>query len=90
MGDLPGQQQAGGVTAAGHAQPAAGLVEVAVNRVLGDAQTPRDLLGMQVFSDQTEAFPLTRGEPLYRHRVVTVPHKRGGKCPGSVSSIPLV
>lgn len=90
MIDFPGQQKAGGVTAAGDAQSAAGLVEVTVDRVLGDAETARNLFGMQVVSDQTEAFPLPRGEPLYRHRVVTVTHERGGKCSRRLSSIPLV
>lgn len=87
---LPGQQQPGGVASAGHPQAASGLVEVAVDRVLGDGKTPRDLLGMQVFSDQTQALPLARREPFYRRRVVTLPHERGGKCSRRLSSIPLV
>lgn len=90
MIDLPGQQQAGGVAAAGDAQATAGLVEMTVDGVLGNAQAARDLLGVQVFGDQAEAFPLARSEPFYRHRVVTVPHKRGGKCSRRLSSIPLV
>src|SRR3990167_5993000 len=90
MIDLPGQQQAGGVAATGDAQATAGLVEMAVNRVLGNAETTRDLLGVQVFGDQAEALSLARSEPFYRHRVVTVPHKRGGKCSQRLSSIPLV
>ena len=87
---FPGQQQTGGVAAAGHAEAAAGFVEVAVDRMLRDAQTAGDLLGMEMLGDQAKAFPLTRSQPFYRRRVVTLPHERGGKCSLRLSSIPLV
>jgi hypothetical protein len=90
MAAFPVAQQAGGVPAAGHAEAAARFVQVAIDGVLGDAQPPGDLLGMEVFGDQTEAFPLTRGEPFYRQRVVLLPHERRGKCRRRRSSIPLV
>ncbi len=89
MGDLPGEQQAGGVAAAGDPEPPPGLVQMSVDGVLGDPQAARDLLGVEVFGDQPETLPLTRCQPLYRHRVVTLPHKRRGKCPARVSSIPI-
>jgi len=80
MAVLPVAQQAGGVAAAGHAEASARLVQVAIDGMLRDVQPPGDLLGMEMFRDQTEAFPLTRGQPSYRQRVVLIPHKRRGKC----------
>jgi hypothetical protein len=90
MAAFPVAQQAGGVAAAGHAEASARLVQVAVDGMLRDVQPPGDLLGMEVFRNQTEAFPLTRGEPFYRQRVVLLPHERRGKCRRRRSSIPLV
>lgn len=80
MAAFPVAQQAGGVAAAGHAEAPARLVQVAIDGVLGDAQPPGDLLGMEMLRDQTEAFPLARGQPSYRQRVVLLPHERRGKC----------
>ena len=80
MIDLPGEQQTGGVAAAGDAQTPARLVEVAIDRVLGNAEPARDLIGMEMLGDQTQALALARREPFYRHRVVTLLHERGGKC----------
>jgi hypothetical protein len=87
---FPVSQKAGGIAAAGHAETSARLVQVAVNGVLGDAQSPGDLLGMEMFCDQPEAFPLARGKPFYRQRVVFFAHERRGKCRRRLSSIPLV
>lgn len=49
-----------------HAQPAAGLVEVGVNGVLGDVQFAGDLLGRKMTVDQPQALALTRGELIER------------------------
>jgi len=90
MAAFPVAQQAGGVSSAGHAETPARFVQVTIDGVLGDAQPSGDLLGMEMFRDQTEAFPLTRGQPSYRQRVVWLPHERRGKCRQRHSSIPLV
>lgn len=90
MAAFPVAQQAGGVAAAGHAEASARLVQVAVDGVLGDAQSPGDLLGMEMLRDQTEALPLTRSQPSYRQRVVLIPHERRGKCRQRLSSIRIV
>lgn len=60
MVHFPGHQQAGGVAAAADAEPPAGLVQVPIDRVLGDAQAAGDFLGMEVPGDQAKALPLTR------------------------------
>lgn len=73
---LPGQEQPCGVATAGHAQASTRLVEVAVDGVLRDAQPAGDFLRMKMVSDQPEAFPLARGQPIYRRRVVSLPHNR--------------
>lgn len=88
MFGFPGDQQTGGVPSAGDAQTAARLVEVAVDRVLGDPQPPGDFLGMQMVGDQPEAFPLARGQPADRQWILYVPHNWGGKSQLGVSSIP--
>lgn len=90
MADFPGHQKPRGIAAAADAEAAAGFVQMAVDRVLGDAQAAGDLLGMKVPGDQAKALPFTRGQSLYRRRVVLIPHKRTGKCAFPLSSIPLV
>ena len=37
-----------------------------VDGVLGDAETPRDLLGREMLIDQPQAFPLARGQKIER------------------------
>lgn len=55
-----GGEQAGGLVAVVHAQPLARLVDVGVDRVLGDAEPAADLLGAEVLLDESKALPLTR------------------------------
>lgn len=55
---------AGGVVAVGRAQTLAGLVQVPVDGVLGEAQRAGDLLGAHVAIDKTKAFALTLGEAV--------------------------
>ncbi len=47
---------------------------MAVDGMLGNAQAAGDFLGVQVFRDQPEAFPLTRSEPIHSGRIVLLPH----------------
>ena len=90
MNDLPVPQQTRRVPTAGDAEPAPGLVEVAVDRVLGNAEAARDLFRMQVLGDKAQAFTLTGREPFYRDRILRLPHNGPAKCPRAHSSIPLV
>ncbi len=90
MAAFPGHQQPCGVAAAGDTEAPTGFVEMAINRMLGDAQAASDLFRMEVIGDQTQTLALARRQPIYRLWIVSVPHKRGGKCPARVSSIPLV
>jgi hypothetical protein len=58
----PIEDPARGVVAVGGAQALAGLVEMPVDGVLGEAQLAGDLLGTHVAIDQQKAFALTLGE----------------------------
>lgn len=84
---LPGAEQQRGVAPAGDSETAPRLVEMAVHRVLGDAEAACDLLGMQMRGHQPQAFAFTRREALNRARVVVIPHRRGGNSPICHSSI---
>lgn len=86
---LPGAQKAGGVAATGHPQPTPGLIEVAVDGMLGDAEAAGDFLGVQVIGDQPEALALARCQPFYRRRVVVIPHEGDLKAPGAFRPYPL-
>jgi hypothetical protein len=56
------EDPARGVVAVGRAQTLAGLVEMPVDGVFGEAQLAGDLLGAHVTIDQQKAFALTLGE----------------------------
>jgi hypothetical protein len=56
--------EAGGVVARIDPQALARLVEVGVDGVFGNAQAPGDLLGTQMLINQTQAFPLSRGQNI--------------------------
>ncbi len=56
--------QARGGVAVGRAQALAGLVQVPVNGVLGQAQFAGDLLGAHVAINKAQAFALTLCEPI--------------------------
>jgi hypothetical protein len=58
------EDPARGVVAVGRAQATAGLVQVPVDGVLGEAQLAGDLLGAHVAIDQPQAFALTLGEAV--------------------------
>jgi len=60
----PVKDAARGVVAVGRAEAPAGLVQMPVDSVLGEAQFAGDLLGAHVAIDQTKAFALTLGEAL--------------------------
>jgi len=61
-----GGEQAGGGETAVDAEPLAGVVEVGVHRVLGDAELTGDFLGAQVFFHQAQAVPLAGCQKLNR------------------------
>ena len=61
---LVGRHAAGGVVAVLGAQPLAGLVDMGVDRVLGDAELAADLLGAEVLVDESEAFTLAAREKV--------------------------
>ena len=52
------------VVAVGRAEPLAGLVQMPVDGVLGEAQLAGDLLGAHVTVDETKALTLTLGETV--------------------------
>jgi len=58
----PVEDTARGVVAIGRAQALAGLVQVPVDGVLGEAQLAGDLLGAHVAIDESETLTLTLGE----------------------------
>jgi hypothetical protein len=58
------EHPARGVVAIGGAQAAAGLVQVPIDGVLGQAQLPGDFLGAHVPIDESEAFALTFREAV--------------------------
>lgn len=58
------------VVAVRRAEALAGLVQVPVDGVLGEAQFAGDLLGAHVAVDQTKAFALTLGEAVEAHGLV--------------------
>lgn len=60
----PVEHPARGVVAVGRAEPLAGLVQVPVDGVLGEAQLAGDLLGAHVAIDETKALTLTFGEAV--------------------------
>jgi hypothetical protein len=86
-GGFPGQEQQGGVATTGHAQAAAGLVDVAIDGMLRDPQPAGDFLGMQMFGDEAQTVALTGRQPFNRVRILMSPHRRRGKSPFEVSSI---
>ena len=57
-----GRQEPRGVKSVLHPEAMARLVEVAVDRVLGDAEATPDLLGAQMIMDQPQALALARRE----------------------------
>ena len=59
-----GGQQAGRLIAILHAQPVAGMVQVGVDGVLGNAELTADLLGTQVVMDQPQALALAGRQQL--------------------------
>jgi hypothetical protein len=69
-----GGEHAGGRKAGLGAEPLARLVEMGVDRVLGDAELARDLLGAQVLLHQTQAVPLAGCQKL--NRQAFPPHSR--------------
>jgi hypothetical protein len=60
----PVEHPARGVVAVGRAEPLAGLVQVPVDGVLGEAQLAGDLLGAHVAIDEAKALTLTLGEAV--------------------------
>jgi hypothetical protein len=75
-----------GVVAIGRAQATAGLVQMPVDGVLGEAQFTGDLLGAHVPIDQAQALTLTLGETvetldLVRHRGIALVHAKNFKGP---------
>ena len=61
-----GGEQAGGGEAAVDAEPLAGVVEMGVDRMFGDAEMTGDFLGAQVFFHQAQAVPLAGCQKLNR------------------------
>jgi hypothetical protein len=59
-----GGQQPRRLVAIVDAQALAGLVQMGVDRVLGDAEPAADLLGAQMVLDQAQALALARGQQL--------------------------
>ena len=59
-----GGEQAGGFVAIIHTQALAGLVQVGVDGVLGDAELTADLLGAQMVVHQPQTFTLARRQEL--------------------------
>lgn len=58
------EDPAGGVVAVRRAEALAGLVQVPVDSVFGEAQFAGDLLGAHVTIDESKAFALTLGEAV--------------------------
>ena len=77
--DAPGTLEIGQGAGRGEAvlrsQPFAGLVQVGVDSVLGDAQLAGDLLGRQVSVDETQALPLAHSQMTNSFRSVGFIHK---------------
>jgi hypothetical protein len=65
---------AGGGEAIFKAKPLAGLVEMGVDRVLGDRQLTADLFGRQMPVDESEALTLARGQLADGHRCLRLSH----------------
>jgi hypothetical protein len=76
------EDPARGVVAVGRPEPAARLVQMPIDGVLGEAQLAGDLLGAHVAVDESKTLPLTLGEAveaidLVRKGGVTLVHRGG-------------
>jgi hypothetical protein len=76
------EDPARGVVAVGRPEPAARLVQMPIDGVLGETQLAGDLLGAHMAVDESKTLPLTLGEAveaidLVRKGGVTLVHREG-------------